>query len=140
MAASRDRTIEVWLSIAATIAILFGLLTIWEGGSVVFLGNAESDAEGNYVPFVVRFNFVAGFAYVTAGFGLWFRRAWAPRLALIIFAATLLVFGAFGLHTVTGGAYETRTVVAMTLRAAVWAAITFLAFKAAEKRNSPKAN
>ena len=136
MAASRDQTIEIWLSIAAIVAILFGLLTIWEGGSVVFPGDAESDPEGNYVPFVVWFNFVAGFAYVTAGFGLWFRRAWAPRLALIIFAATLLVFGAFGVHIATGGAYEIRTVIAMTLRATVWGAIAILAFRAAARRSS----
>lgn len=136
MAASRDQTIEIWLSIAAVVAVLFGLLTIWEGGSVVFPGDAESDAENNYVPFVVWFNFVAGFAYVAAGFGLWFRRAWARRLAFIIFAATLLVFGAFGVHIITGGAYEIRTVIAMTLRATVWGGIASLAFRAAAKRSS----
>tara|TARA_R110002110_G_scaffold239506_1_gene455438 strand:- start:59 stop:493 length:435 start_codon:yes stop_codon:yes gene_type:complete len=35
---------------------------------------------GHYGPFVVWFNFLAGFAYVVAGFGLWFRRRWAAGL------------------------------------------------------------
>jgi len=36
----------------------------------------------------------------------------------------LLVFAAFGLHVLTEGAYETRTVAAMTLRSTVWVVIS----------------
>jgi len=129
MIASHRQPSETWLSIAAVFAVLFGALTIWEGGSVIFQGEPGSASAPNYVPFVVRFNFLAGFAYVAVGLGLWFRRAWAPRLALVIFAATLLTFAAFGVHVFSGGAYETRTVIAMTLRTAIWAAIAWLAYK-----------
>ncbi len=72
-------------------------------------------------------NFVAGFAYVAAAVGLWARRRWAVVLAGAIVVATLLVFAAFGLHVSSGGAYEVRTVGAMTLRSLVWIAVAWVA-------------
>lgn len=110
------------------VAVGFGLLTIREGGAILFGGEAAQASAGNYVPFVLWFNFLAGFAYVAAGAGLWLGRRWAAILALAIAAATLLVFAAFGAHVGSGGAYEVRTVGAMTLRSLVWAAIGWLAW------------
>ena len=88
---------------------------------------AARQSAGAYVPFVLWFNFAAGFAYVVAGIGLWLQRRWAVWLAAAIAAATLLVFAAFGVHVLSGGAYEMRTVAAMTLRSVVWLAIAWLA-------------
>jgi hypothetical protein len=69
-------TPRTWTLIAAIIAVFFGLLTIKEGGSVL-LGNEQAvGAAGDYVPFVLWFNTVAGFAYVAAGVGLWL--VWPP--------------------------------------------------------------
>jgi len=113
-------THPVWLRVLAAVGILFGLLTLREGGAVLLGDAAARTAVGNYVPFVVWFNFLAGFAYIIAGAGLAFRQAWAVRMALIIALATLSVFAAFGVHVATGGAFETRTVFAMTLRSVVW--------------------
>lgn len=118
-----------WLRTASVVALLFGLLTIREGGSVLFSANADGSGAGKFVPFVVWFNFLAGFAYVAGGLGLWFRQPWARRLSLAIAGATMLVFMAFGVHVAGGGGYEMRTVVAMTLRIAVWAAISFIAYR-----------
>ncbi len=42
------------------VAIAFGLLTLKEGGSVLFGDTAARTAAGHYVPFVLWFNFVAG--------------------------------------------------------------------------------
>ena len=84
----------------------------------VFLGQRVNLQEKYDYP-----NFVAGFAYVTCGLGLWQRRRWAVPLAVFIAAATGLVFAAFGVHAWIGGAYETRTVGAMTLRTLLWAGI-----------------
>ncbi|MFA7320575.1 MAG: hypothetical protein WC000_03825, partial [Dokdonella sp.] len=69
---SRDR----WLAGISVIAIIFGLLTIKEGGTVLFGGEAARSAAGKYVPFVLWFNFLAGFAYVLAGTGMWWRQRW----------------------------------------------------------------
>lgn len=120
----------MWLRIAAVFGALFGLMTIREGGAVLFVDGAARVAAGNYVPFVLWFNFLAGFAYVVAGVGLWFRQCWGARLAIAIAAATLLVFAAFGWHVASDGAYETRTVVAMTLRSTIWIVIATIGWRA----------
>lgn len=119
---------RLWLRIAAVAAASFGLATIREGG-VVLLGDERAlHAAGNYVPFVLWFNVLAGFAYVAAGIELWLQKRWAAGLAIAIAAATLAVFAGFGVHVAGGGAYELRTVVAMSLRSVVWFGIALLAW------------
>lgn len=118
-----------WIRAAALFGMLFGLLTIISGSSVLFNAPARQ-AAGNYVEFVVWFNFLAGFAYVIAGIGLWRFRRWAVWLAGVIAGATLLVFVAFGLYVLTGAAYEIRTVGAMALRTMVWLIISAVAYYA----------
>ena len=104
--------------------VLFGLVTIKAGGSVLFVDSARQ-AAGDYGPFVLCFNFVAGFGYVTAGVGIWQQEKWAAQLSAVIAFLTLAVFLAFGLHIFSGGLFETRTVAAMTLRSTVWLGIAF---------------
>ncbi len=126
------------LRVAAVIATLFGLMTIREGGAVLFFDGSARLAAGNYVPFVLWFNFLAGFAYVIAGVGLWFRQHWAARLAFVIAVATLIVFAAFGWHVANGGVFEMRTVVAMTLRSTIWFVIAVIGSQAAHNRRLGK--
>ena len=111
----------------AAVALIFGLMTIASGGKVLFGSDAARAAAGNYLPFVVWFNFIAGFAYVAAAAGLATGQAWAARLALFIALATALAFLVFGLLAMTGTPYEPRTVGAMTLRTALWAGIAWFA-------------
>ncbi|MDK9704478.1 MAG: hypothetical protein OEL20_15195 [Sulfuritalea sp.] len=111
----------------AGIALAFGLLTIVSGGQVLFGSEAAREAAGHYLPFVVWFNFLAGFAYVAAALGLATRQAWAAHLALVIAVATALVFFYFGLFILTGAQFEMRTVGAMSLRTALWAGIAWFA-------------
>lgn len=126
----RDRVLRAM----AAVAVAFGLLTIASGGSTLFGGDAARQSAGAYVPFVLWFNFVAGFAYVAAGAGLWWERRWAAPLAFAIAVATLLVFAAFGVHVSSGGAYEIRTVAAMTLRSVLWVTIAWLAARRIRSR------
>jgi hypothetical protein len=120
---------SLWLRAASVFAVLFGLMTIKEGGSVLFGSDAARTAAGAYVPWVLWFNFLAGFAYVATGLALWWRQSWAAQLALGIALATALVFAALGIHVLNGGAYEIRTVAAMALRTTVWLAIGTLAWR-----------
>ena len=115
-----------WLWTVSLVAVAFGLLTIKQGGSVLFGGEAARDAAGAYVPFVLWFNFAAGFAYVLAGVGLWLQRRWAFWLAIVIALATGIVFAAFGAHVYFGGAYKQVTVYAMTLRTTLWVVIALI--------------
>lgn len=111
----------------AIFALVFGLLTVYSGGQVLFGDTAAREAAGNFLPFVVWFNFIAGFAYVTTSVGLLTAQRWAPRLALIVAAATALVFLAFGAFVLAGSLFEIRTVGAMALRTAVWVGIAWFA-------------
>ena len=122
-----DRSIGIW--IIAVSAVVFGLLTIKSGGSVLFVDVTFREDAGNYVPFVVWFNFLAGFAYLIAGGGLWMQKPWAVWISIFIVAATLAVFAILGIHILKGGLYEIRTIAAMSLRTVVWAVIARFAYR-----------
>ncbi len=118
----------IWVWITTIIAVVFGVMTIKSGGSVLFIDGEARHAAGNYVDFVLWFNFFAGFFYVATGIGIWLEKVWASAGAITIAALTLLVFAAFGTHIYYGGDYEQRTVAAMTLRSVVWIAIAIMSY------------
>ena len=115
--------------IAAIVVTLFGLLTVLSGGRALFGGLEARAAVGDAVPFVLWFNFLAGFAYVAAGIGLILQTNWATKLSIAILVATVLVMIAFGVHVLLGGAYEMRTVWAMSLRTVVWGVVVGLVIR-----------
>lgn len=112
--------------IAGAAAIAFGLLTLISGGSALF-GAVDM---GAVVPFVLWFNFLAGFAYVIGGLLLMTGHRLALPVALTILIATATVFAVFGWRVFAGDAFEMRTVGAMTLRTLFWAAMVWVAMKA----------
>lgn len=113
------------LPLLGTLAIGFGLLTLRAGADMLF-GDGASHA-GPVVPFVLWFNFLAGFAYVASGVGLVLRTRWGERGAVVLAIATLAAFAVFGVHVAQGGAYAARTVSALTIRAAFWIAVALIA-------------
>ena len=119
-----------WAIAAALIAVVFGIVTIFVGGKTLFGGAEEWAAAGNIVPFVLWFNFIAGFAYVIVSFGLFLWKRWAAQLSVAIAAATVAVFIAFGIHIFLGGAFEGRTVGVMVIRSVVWIVIAASACRA----------
>ena len=120
-----SRTVR-WLSLAA---IGFGVLTIASGGRALF-GGAEARADlGSVVPFVLWFNFTAGFVYVLAGTGLLRARRWSIPMAIFLAVSTVLVFLAFGGYVVAGGAYEMRTVGALSIRSLFWIALSLVVLR-----------
>jgi len=119
-----------WAAVLALVAIAFGAVTIVVGGKTLFGDVEVRSAAGNIVPFVLWFNFVAGFAYVIAGIGLLLWKRWAAHLSAAIAVATIAVFIALGIHIFVGLAFEARTVGAMIIRSAVWIMIAVLARRA----------
>ncbi len=116
-----------WLALAA---IAFGVLTVFSGGRALF-GGVEARAElGNIVPFVLWFNFTAGFVYVLAGVALLRSKRWAAPLAMFLAVSTVLVFLAFAVQIVAGGAFEARTAGALSLRSLFWIAVALVALRA----------
>ena len=134
MAKLKQRGIRIWT--ISLIAVFFGLATINEGGAILFGDEAARITAGNYVPFVLWFNFSAGSAYVIAGIGLWMKQRWAAWLAIAIAVATAIVFAILGVHIFADGAYELRTVIAMSIRTLVWTAIAFIAWRRLSRSNS----
>lgn len=124
------------LTVASLVAVAFGALTIVSGGLALFGGAEVQEGVGNAVPFVLWFNFLAGFAYVLAGLGIWTGQRWALPLAALIAAGTLVVAAGFALHVLNGGAYETRTVGALALRFLVWVAILLALWRAGRGRSA----
>ena len=114
----------------ALIAIVFGSLTVISGGTVLFGSDTVRDLAGDFVPFVVWFNFCTGFLYVIAGLAIWLRHHWALGLSVMIAGATAPVMAAFGLWVIDGGAYEARTVGALAFRCGVWVAIALVLLRA----------
>jgi len=97
-------------------------------------GSLESRADfGNAVPFVLRFNFLAGFVYIVAGAGLLLRRRWAVYTSLFVAVSTILVFAAFGVHVIGGGTFERRTIGAMTIRSLFWIVVTIVSIRAMKR-------
>ncbi len=132
----RDSSKKWLVRIAAGVAVAFGALTILSGGRVLFGGAASQEAAGNVVPYVLWFNFLSGFAYVFAGIGIAMGRRWATLLALALVAGIATVFALFGLHVFQGGAFEMRTVGAMSLRLVVWILIATVAVRNAPAKQS----
>lgn len=119
---------RVLLRASALAAAAFGGLTIQSGGAVLFGPPEAAQATGHVVPFVLWFNFLAGFAYLAAATGLWLAARWGAWTATAIAAATALVFALLGLAIASGAAYEMRTVSAMALRTGFWAVVAALAW------------
>jgi len=112
----------------AVAAGVFGLLTLRSGGAVLFGPPEAAEAAGRVVPFILWFNFLAGFAYLAAAAGLWRATRWATWFAVAIAAATALAFIALGAAIAGDAAYEMRTVWAMVLRTVFWVGVATLAW------------
>jgi hypothetical protein len=116
--------------LAAVFAMLFGLLTIFSGGSVLFGPDEAQRLAGNYIRFVVWFNFCAGGVYVIAAIGVWQRKEWAIWLAGFIAAATALAALGFAAVVWRGEMFEMRTVGALAFRFGFWVVLAYVARRA----------
>lgn len=117
------------LKIVAVIVAIFGLLSIFAGGSVILDLFEMRAKEGNYVLFVVWANFICGFLYLAAAYGLFNQRKWT---SIVLGLAVILLIGAFlGLFIWInqGGIYETKTIGAMSFRTLFTIAILVIARK-----------
>lgn len=114
-----------WTRPVAVVAALFGALTVFSGSMVLFGPEAAQRAAGAAVPFVVKFNTSAGFAYLIGAAALWRNHPAARGIALAIGVATLLVLAGFAVTALTGAPTELRTAIALPFRAAFWLVIAW---------------
>lgn len=132
MSITKEKVTNLFLGL---IAIGFGVMTIKTGGFALFGGVEGKEFAGRYVPFVLWLNFIAGFFYVIVGIGIIIKKAWSLILAKILAITTILVFAGFGIHVLSGGDYEMRTVGALTVRSLFWIFISIVLMKISREKN-----
>ena len=112
---------------------IFGLVTVFMSSSVLFDWFGIREKEGNYVPFVVIANFICGFLYLTAAFGIFKDKKWPPYLLTLAFIILVITFIALYFHISSGGIYETKTVKALSFRTVLTLIFTITNFKIFKK-------
>lgn len=113
--------------LAAALALIIGLLSIIEGGSVLF---GLSTKPYHVLPWLVVYNVALGFVSIVAAIGIGTRRAWANTLAAVILLLHSLVFLSVFMLYEFGKTAAFISVMAMLFRTTVWLAIySLLAWK-----------
>jgi hypothetical protein len=116
MASHTVRTVQI---LAAAIAVLFGIATLFAGGRVLM----GSDPGYQVFRPLLIYNTVMGVAYLAAGVTVW-RSVSAGRYAAgAIFLLNLLVLGGILVIYGGGGGVAVDSLRAMTLRTVVWLAL-----------------
>ncbi|MDT8446457.1 MAG: hypothetical protein RRB13_06120 [bacterium] len=110
----------------AAFVIIFGLLTLKSGGSVL-LFEESALAAGHYIPFIVWLNVLAVPFYLVAGLALWRNKGCTANLGLVLLTVYLLADGYLFFHILNGGLFEMRTVGAMFLRTLLWGGLYWVA-------------
>lgn len=118
----------MWIKALSLFTIVFGLVTIFSGGNVLFTESGKL-AAGKIVPLVLWYNFIAGFFYIIAGLAIFKQKSAAIRLSLFLANSAVAIYFALLVHIFKGNEYELRTLIAMTFRTFYWVAVTIITFK-----------
>ena len=102
--------------VVAVAAIIFGLVTLWAGGTVL---SGRNPGYVVYRPLLV-FNTVMGAVYVAAGMLAWRRVTDGRNAAAVILALNVLVLAGVIYLYRTGAAVAVDSVRAMSFRSVVW--------------------
>ncbi len=114
--------------------ISFGIMTLREGGGVLFFDGTARQEAGAYVPFVLWFNFFTGFALVAVGVAFFRDAKWAFRVSVSMLVLSVLVLLSFFIFVISSGRHELRTLVAMPLRTVIWAGIAYWSWRTRNRR------
>jgi len=110
--------------VVSLLILVFGLMTLVEGGQTLLRTPLAEMPAQKIVPFVLIFNAASGFVYLALFWGVFRDKAWAKPLSLGLVISIALVFLAFGIHVSQGGEFMTRTPYAMTIRLTFWILVT----------------
>ncbi len=109
--------------VASILAVVLGLLSIREGGSVL-LGLTKPAYYG--IPWLVWYNVVMGVVSVVAGAGMGMRRTWSISLSVnILVFHGIVFFGLIGMQQY-GQAVAVNSIFAMMFRTFTWIVIYLL--------------
>ena len=108
---------------AAVLALIIGLMTIVEGGSVL-LGLETKPYP--VLPWLVHYNVVFGFLSLFAGAGMWMEKGRVVTLAKFILACHAIVLLFLSVISLLGMTVAAVSIMAMFFRTAIWTVINLL--------------
>jgi len=116
----------ILIKMAATVAVIFSLLTIVEGSQILF-GITQLD----YVVFtpLLIYNVAMAVAGLFIGVLIWLNHKKALMLTSIVTVLHLIVLIVVGVIHVSFDAVAMHSVQAMTIRTVIWLAITIVAWR-----------
>lgn len=109
--------------LAATLAVLIGLLSITAGVSVLL---GISSPTYIVLQWLVIYNVVLGFVSLIAGIGLWTQQKWGITIATTIASLHGLVFITLISMFALGRTVALKSIMAMLFRTAIWLVIIAL--------------
>ncbi len=112
-------SIPVRIKYLSYFAIVFGAMTVFSGAQNLF--NEEViRTQGNIIPVVLWFNFLAGFLYILIAALILKTKRIALRLTAFLSSMNIVVLLYLLNHIYSNGAFEMRTLIAMSFRTAFW--------------------
>lgn len=99
-----------------SVLMIFGLMTVIVGGSVIFDLFGMRAKEGNYIPIVVQINFICGLLYLFSAYAIATKKNWVMKPLAV--ALLLLILACLGLwqRIDANGLYEQKTIYALGFR------------------------
>lgn len=119
----------LYFKIAGLVLLIFGLMTIFAGGSVILDIFGMREKEGNFVFFVVWANVISGFLYLIAAYGFFKRKAWTSTVLSVATWILIAAFAGLLIHIQNGGIYENKTIGAMIFRLSLTVGLLLVARK-----------
>jgi hypothetical protein len=110
---------QFYTYLSAFLLGIFGLITLFLSGSVIFDLFGVRENEGNYVLFVVWANFLSSIIYLMAAYGIIKTKKWTSLLLSISAVVLIFAFIRLLIHINAGGIYETKTIGALIFRITV---------------------
>lgn len=119
---------KVFRYVLGIVIIAFASVTVFMSSSVIFDWFGMRESQGDYVPFIVWTNFIAGLIYLISAFGFIKAKKWtfwilATTTVLLIFALIILV-----LYIDEGGIFKVETLWAMGFRILLSAVFSAFAY------------
>jgi hypothetical protein len=118
--------------IVSVLAIILGLLSIKEGGSVLLGISAKAYP---VLPWLVWYNVVLGFVAVTVGIGIWIQQNWGARHAITILTLHGFVFMILIILLAFKETVAINSILAMLFRTTVWLTIVLLLRRKSKMQN-----
>lgn len=117
---------------------LFGLLTIYLSGSIIFNLFGMREKQGNYVDFVIWANFICGFIYLGAAYGFIQSKKWTVGVLGLAILLLFITAIAFYNHVSSGGIYKEITFKALIFRFSITTILASVAWFTINKKNNNK--